>query len=51
MGAYDQQAHGRALADLRAALGDEAFRAAWDAGQAMTLDEAVTYALGEAPDG
>ena len=38
------------LARLRAALGDECFQAAWDAGQAMSLDEAVTYALGEGSD-
>jgi hypothetical protein len=33
----------------RAALGDEAFQAAWDAGRAMSLGEAVAYALAEPP--
>jgi len=31
----------------RAALGDEAFAAAWTTGQAMTLDQAVAYAGGQ----
>jgi tetratricopeptide (TPR) repeat protein len=34
-----------AMATARAALGDEAFEAAWNAGKHMTLDEAVAYAL------
>jgi predicted ATPase/DNA-binding CsgD family transcriptional regulator/predicted negative regulator of RcsB-dependent stress response len=34
----------RAIADARAALGDEAFAAAWAAGQAMALDDAVELA-------
>ncbi len=33
------------LASAAEALGEEAFAAAWDAGRAMTLDEAVEYAL------
>jgi tetratricopeptide (TPR) repeat protein len=41
---------GASLAACRAALGEEAFNAAWAAGQAMTLDEAVTEALALAPD-
>jgi hypothetical protein len=36
----------RAAAALRARLGD----AAWAAGQAMSLDQAVAYALEDAPD-
>jgi tetratricopeptide (TPR) repeat protein len=36
---------GASLAACRTALGEEAFDAAWAAGQAMTLDEAVTEAL------
>ena len=35
------------IASVREALGDLAFNAAWDAGWAMTLDEAVEYALRE----
>jgi hypothetical protein len=33
------------VATVRTALGSEAFAAAWAAGRAMTLDEAVAYAL------
>jgi hypothetical protein len=33
------------MAAARAALGEEAFAAAWAEGQAMTLEEAVAYAL------
>jgi len=35
------------LATIRAALDDAAFAAAWQAGQAMTLEQAVEYALSE----
>lgn len=42
---YTRPAHDRALAACRAALGDDAFAAAWEAGRAMTLDEAVALAL------
>jgi hypothetical protein len=38
-------AHDAALAACRAALGDEAFEEAWEAGRALTLDEAVVLAL------
>jgi non-specific serine/threonine protein kinase len=34
---------------FRAALGDEAFSAAWAEGESMSLDEAVAYALTLAP--
>ena len=34
----------------RTALGDEAFDAAWVEGAAMTLEEAVEYALGDGSD-
>jgi adenylate cyclase len=37
----------RAVATVKAALGEAAFNAAFDAGQKMTLDEAVQFALGE----
>jgi hypothetical protein len=33
------------VATARALLGDEAFAAAWAEGQAMTLEQAATYAL------
>ena len=34
----------------RAALGEEAFARAWAEGQAMTLEQAVEYALSEEGD-
>jgi predicted ATPase/DNA-binding SARP family transcriptional activator len=37
---YDQE-----LASVRAALDEEVFAAAWDEGQAMTLEQAIEYAL------
>jgi tetratricopeptide (TPR) repeat protein len=39
----------RDLARARATLGEEAFAAAWVEGQAMTLEQAVAYALEEPP--
>jgi hypothetical protein len=38
------------LADARAILGNEPFAAAWAEGQAMSLEQAVAYALSEDPD-
>ncbi len=38
------------LARAREALGDAAYGAAWDAGQAMTLEQAVAFALEQIPD-
>jgi hypothetical protein len=38
-------AHDEAVARARSALGDEAFERAWERGAAMTLDEAVAFAL------
>ncbi len=35
---------------LRAALGVEAFAEAWEEGRALTLDESLDYALGEAAE-
>ena len=35
---------------VRQALGAGGYAAAWAAGQAMTLDEAVAYALEDVPD-
>ena len=40
----------RILADSRSRLDDPALAAAWAEGQAMTLDQAVEYALSIAPD-
>jgi tetratricopeptide (TPR) repeat protein len=40
----------RLAAAARDRLSDAAFAAAWDEGQAMTLDQAIAYALGEAND-
>ena len=39
--------HDRALADARARLDSVTFAAAWAAGRAMTLDEALAYAMQE----
>jgi hypothetical protein len=39
-----------ALASARATLGEQAFDAAWAAGQAMTLEQAIAAALGEDAD-
>ena len=39
----------RDVADLRASLDDGAFRSAWAEGRAMTLEQAVAYALDEPP--
>jgi tetratricopeptide (TPR) repeat protein len=41
----DRPEYDRSIAAVRAALGDEAFAAAWAEGRAMSLDEAVTCAL------
>jgi hypothetical protein len=38
----------KATAAARAALGEEAFAVAWAEGQAMTLEQALDYALTEA---
>ncbi|HZO90044.1 MAG TPA: tetratricopeptide repeat protein [Chthonomonadaceae bacterium] len=41
----------RSLGDVREALGEEAFAAAWAEGQAMTLEQAMEYALEEVGTG
>jgi len=41
----DQQHHERALNLARERLGEEAFAAAWEAGGALSLEEAVDFAL------
>jgi tetratricopeptide (TPR) repeat protein len=40
-----------ALAASRAALGEEAYAAAWAEGRAMNLEQAIAYALGEQVEG
>ena len=44
---FERDIYERAVGAAQAALGEEAFAAAFAAGQRMTLDEAVAYALGE----
>lgn len=43
----DRIEHMRNLAATRAQLNAKAFAAAWETGQAMTIEEAITYALDE----
>jgi len=43
----DRAEYERTVAAARAALGDEAFAAAWAEGRAMSWQEAMVYALGE----
>jgi predicted ATPase/class 3 adenylate cyclase len=45
----ERPGHDQAVAAARAVLGDEAFAAAWAEGRAMTLEQAVAYALDEQP--
>ena len=49
---YDRVTDENASAATRTALGDEAFEQAWREGRAMTLEDAVKYALSaeDAPD-
>jgi hypothetical protein len=37
--------------DLQAALGEAAFAAAWAVGRALSLDQAIRYALEDTRDG
>jgi hypothetical protein len=46
LSAIDRAEFDRNVATARAKLGEDAFAAAWQAGQAMTLDQAVAEALG-----
>jgi tetratricopeptide (TPR) repeat protein len=46
---FDQPDNDNSVASTRAAFGDAAFTAAWAEGRAMTLEQAVEYAL--APEG
>ncbi len=43
----ERATHERAVADLRAALGEEAFTTVWAEGQAMTLEQAIVYAVSD----
>jgi tetratricopeptide (TPR) repeat protein len=44
---FDPERYAREVRSAREALGEAGFQSAWDAGQAMTRDEAVTYAVEE----
>src|SRR5262249_327874 len=43
----DRAEHDRSVAAVRAALGEEAFTAAWEAGRALSLEGAEAFALDE----
>jgi hypothetical protein len=43
----EQTQHARYLEDVRQALGEAAFVAAWTAGQTLSLDDAISSALNE----
>ena len=43
----DQNKAAERWASVRAELGDAVFTAAWDAGRAMTMEQAVEFALGD----
>ncbi len=47
MDAADQPDYERAISSLKSKLGEQAFAAAWADGQAMTIKEAIDYALAE----
>jgi len=42
---HDQAEHNRSVSSARAEIGDDAFDQAWREGKAMTIDDAVRYAL------
>ena len=46
----EQAEYDRQVAALREALGEEAFRTAWQAGDAMTAEEAIREAIAACPD-
>lgn len=50
MSARERTEHDQAIATARAALGEDAFTAAWEEGQAMTIEQVVAYALEESGD-
>ena len=45
----EQETYDRTVISARTQLDDEAFAAAWAEGRAMTLEQAVAYALDEQP--
>ena len=47
MSAKERAEHDQTVAAARAALGEEAFAAAWAEGQAMTMEQAIAHALKE----
>jgi predicted ATPase/class 3 adenylate cyclase len=47
--AADHLLHQRAIAAARAQLGEETFKKAWNEGRAMTIEEAIEYALAANP--
>jgi predicted ATPase/class 3 adenylate cyclase len=48
---HERAEYHRHVAATRAALGEEAFAAAWEAGRALSLEQAVAYALDETQEG
>jgi hypothetical protein len=46
MSPKERAEHDHAIASARAALGEEAFAAAWAEGRMMTIEEAIVFALG-----
>ena len=46
----ERENHERNIAAVRAALGEEALSALWEEGRAMTVEQAVEYALKEPHD-
>jgi predicted ATPase/class 3 adenylate cyclase/uncharacterized protein HemY len=47
MSARERAEHNRAIASAHAALGDEAFAAAWESGKQLSFEEAIALALKE----
>ncbi len=47
LGPGDQEKNRLAVSDARAIVGDKVFEAAWAEGRAMSMEQAVKYALGE----
>jgi hypothetical protein len=47
MSLHDEAVHGRRVSRARELLGEPTFAAAWAEGRAMTLEQAIAYALDE----